>query len=441
MSKKIWAKGLIAVLVIIFATVGVLAFVESNRVDDVEGFSVSSTSDKNVELSWKNVKNADGYKVTYSLKDSENVEKTLSVENNRMRLLTISVDELEQATEYDFNIVAFKEKSNDKVIVSKQASKTIAMTLPSQQKIEVESPDEGLLNVTVKANDKVEGYEVQYELGKNSDFKDAEIKKLEGSGTVEAKLKELKAKETYSVRARSYMHYNNELVYGEWSKAKNIEIAEKVEMTSKVDPSKPMIALSFDDGPSYNGASERILDVLEKYNARASYYMLGSNAKANPENLKRKIKLGCEIGNHTYDHEKYGNNVTVAEIKDASEAIYKACGQYPTSFRSPGGMTTDTIRSECKKENMPIYYWSVDTEDWKSRNADSVYNIVMNQAKDGDIVLMHEIYDSTADAVERIVPDLIKKGYQLVTCEELIMAKTGKKPQSGVQYITANETN
>ena len=90
---------------------------------------------------------------------------------------------------------------------------------------------------------------------------------------------------------------------------------------------------------------------------------------------------------------------------------------------------------------MALYYWSVDTEDWKSRNADKVYNAVMKNVKDGDIILMHEIYSSTADAVERMVPELIKKGYQLVTCEELIQAKTGAKPKSGEQYVDAKTIN
>ncbi len=94
---------------------------------------------------------------------------------------------------------------------------------------------------------------------------------------------------------------------------------------------------------------------------------------------------------------------------------------------------------------MALYYWSLDTEDWKYRNADHVYKAVMNNVQDGDIILMHEIYPSTAEAVERMVPELVKKGYQLVTCEELIKAKTGKEPEAGTQYLNAttvkNETS
>ena len=206
-----------------------------------------------------------------------------------------------------------------------------------------------------------------------------------------------------------------------------------------------MIALTFDDGPLTVEVSEKILDTLEKYNARATFFMVGNLTESRAANLKRKVQLHCEIGNHTWNHEHYGKNVTAQDISKASDAIEKACGQRPTAFRSPGGNTTETIRNECKKENMALYYWSLDTEDWKYRNADHVYKAVMNNVQDGDIILMHEIYPSTAEAVERMVPELVKKGYQLVTCEELIKAKTGKEPEAGTQYLNAttvkNETS
>ena len=113
-------------------------------------------------------------------------------------------------------------------------------------------------------------------------------------------------------------------------------------------------------------------------------------------------------------------------------------GEKTMMVRPPGGFVSSTMR---KTVPVPMIYWSVDTEDWKSRNADSVYNKVVSQASDGDIVLMHNIYPSTADAVERIVPYLVDKGYQLVTVAQLVQAKTGKPPEPGVQYYTATHTN
>ena len=90
---------------------------------------------------------------------------------------------------------------------------------------------------------------------------------------------------------------------------------------------------------------------------------------------------------------------------------------------------------------MPLYYWSLDTLDWKTRDAKKVYDTVMNNVKDGDIILMHEIYESTADAFEKMVPELIKQGYQFVTCDELIRAKTGSAPTAGTQYVDGKTVN
>ncbi len=221
--------------------------------------------------------------------------------------------------------------------------------------------------------------------------------------------------------------------------SKAIEIkkkySEESSIVSRVNPNKPMVALTFDDGPGYNASSDKILDVLEKYGARATFFMVGKNARDHPENLSRKIELGCELGNHTSDHQHYGSNITVEDISNASEDIYAACGRYPTAFRSPGGNTTPLILNECKNENMAAYYWSLDTKDWKLRNSQKIYDVVMNNVSDGDIILMHEIYDSTAEAIARIVPELINRGYQLVTCEELVVCKTGSKPEPGQQYL------
>ena len=251
---------------------------------------------------------------------------------------------------------------------------------------------------------------------------------------------ELKVNDEYNVRVRSYVYFNEQKITGKWSKVVTAKVLDAAGIAA-VDATKPMIAVTFDDGPGYNGASDKILDVIEKYHIKATFFMLGSNASNLTKNVKRKVALGCQIGNHTYNHEHYGKNVTPADITKASDAIEKACGVRPTAFRSPGGITTDLIRNTCKQEKMPLYYWSLDTQDWKSRNADKVYNAVIKNVSDGDIILMHEIYTSTADAFERMVPVLLKKGYQFVTCDELVAAKSGKKPEPGTQYVDGKTIN
>ncbi len=274
-----------------------------------------------------------------------------------------------------------------------------------------------------------DGYQILYSRKKS--FKKHKMITVEDGAKTKYKVENLKAKKKYYVKVRTFIIVNGKKKKSEWSKAKKVR--------TKAPPK--LVALTFDDGPGYNNASDQILDVLEKYGAKATFFMVGRNAADHPKNLKRKIALGCELGNHTQTHEHYGSNVTRSDIKKCTNSIKNACGQKPTCFRSPGGSTTSLIRDECKKEGFPLYFWSIDTLDWKYRNADHVYNAVMNNVKDGDIVLMHELYYSTADAVERIVPELIKRGYKLVTCEELIKAKTGKEPKAGVQYVSATKTN
>lgn len=437
MSHKIRITGLVLIVLIIIAMFSAMGVVQAKTVADVENVSVSAAEDTSVALKWKKVSSADGYYIYQSLGSENKFEKVAVIKNSDT--VEYTVENLEQATEYDFYITAYKNSRSN--VESDEYQLISACTLPTQQTVEVSSPDAGQLDIVWTANDKAQGYQIQYVDGDGSDFSNAEKIDIEDCTTDEKLVKELKAKQIYSVRVRSYLKYRNETLAGKWSKTASVEIAEKIQMPNDIDPDKPMVALTFDDGPGYNDASDKILDVLEKYSARATFFMVGKNAADHPDNVKRKVELGCEIGNHTYTHSHYGKNVTVDDIKKASNAIYKACGQYPTAFRSPGGNTTSTILKECKNENMVLYYWSLDTEDWKYRDADKIYNKVMKNVSDGDIILMHEIYSSTADAVEKLVPDLIKKGYQLVTCEELVEAKTGAKPKVGQQYVDCDTIN
>ena len=219
--------------------------------------------------------------------------------------------------------------------------------------------------------------------------------------------------------------------------------ASPYQISKKIDRSKPMIALSFDDGPAYTyegfNSTQEILNVLEYYDARATFFMCGARInKYNATCLERELSLGCEIGNHTYDHTRYGDDVTAYDIKKTSETIKEYCGEYPTIFRCPGGLMTSKIQSECKNEGMPIAYWSVDTQDWSSQNVDLIFDNVMKNAYDGAIILMHDIYPTTAAAVKKIVPELMKKGYQIVTVSELIKAKNDGNIQAGQQYLDSN---
>lgn len=188
-----------------------------------------------------------------------------------------------------------------------------------------------------------------------------------------------------------------------------------------LDPSKPMIALSFDDGPNSRTTSV-ILDTLEQNNGSATFFMVANRLshQGNADCAKRMVQLGCQLGNHTYDHSHYGNDVTAEDIKNGINAIKDAIGYYPSAFRPTGGYLSDTIKQNA---DAPICLWNVDTNDWKYKNAEKVKNYVLYAADDGDVVLMHDIYKTSAEAVQMFVPELVSRGYQIVNIAELAYYK------------------
>lgn len=188
-----------------------------------------------------------------------------------------------------------------------------------------------------------------------------------------------------------------------------------------LDPSKPMIALSFDDGPNSRTTSV-VLDTLEQYNGSATFFMVSNrlSRQGNADCAKRMVELGCQLGNHTYDHSHYGKDVTADDIKNGANAIKEVTGYYPSAFRPTGGYLSDTIKQNA---NAPICLWSVDTNDWKYKDAEKVKNYVLYAAGDGDVILMHDIYKTSAEAVQMFVPELVSRGYQIVNIAELAYYK------------------
>lgn len=165
-----------------------------------------------------------------------------------------------------------------------------------------------------------------------------------------------------------------------------------------LDPGKPMIALSFDDGPNA-GTTNTVLDTLQQYGASATFFMVSNrlSKSGNADCAKRMVELGCQLGNHTYDHSHYGGDVTAQDISKGIEAIKAATGYTPTAFRPTGGYLSDVIKENA---SAPICLWNVDTNDWKYKDSEKLKNYVLYAADDGDIILMHDIYKTSAEAVQ-----------------------------------------
>jgi len=201
-----------------------------------------------------------------------------------------------------------------------------------------------------------------------------------------------------------------------------------------IDPSKPMLALTFDDGPSKY--TDQILNTLEKHNAVATFCVLGNRIEGMRDTVLRAHKMGCEIVGHSWDHTNFtkaSEGEIRRQITDTANKIETVVGMPQKIYRPPYGAISDKVKSVSKDLGYTLLLWSVDPQDWRYRNADSVYNHIMRNAKNGSVILCHDLYGSTAAAMERVIPELMNRGYQLVTVSELV-ACTGGNLEPGKTY-------
>ena len=185
------------------------------------------------------------------------------------------------------------------------------------------------------------------------------------------------------------------------------------------------IALTFDDGPCAK-YDRRILDILDKYKIKATFFMVGENIEREPETAREIVSRGHEIGNHTYSHKKLGRlgrNELESEISRTESIIERVCGKKAVLFRPPEGYVSDTVGSVVTSDGYRLVLWSIDTLDWKGTSSDAICQKVMKGAKDGAIILCHDYIfgkSNTADAMEKFIPRLINNGYEFVTVSELL---------------------
>lgn len=202
-----------------------------------------------------------------------------------------------------------------------------------------------------------------------------------------------------------------------------------------IDPEKPMVALTFDDGP-YPPVTKRILETLEKYDGRATFFVMGNRMDLYSDTAKLVFDAGNQLGNHTFSHKdltKLDKKGIKYEVEHSNDCINKVAEVGDAFLRPPYGAKSENVSQNVK---VPMIAWSVDTLDWKSRDKNAVFEEVKKTVKDGDIILMHDLYPSTADAVEMIVPWLVKEGYQIVTVKEMFEAK-GIEIEAGKIYHNA----
>lgn len=203
------------------------------------------------------------------------------------------------------------------------------------------------------------------------------------------------------------------------------------------DPNRKMVALTFDDGPT-DEYTPLILDILEQYGAKATFFTQGNRLKDKGAVLDRMVSLDCQIGCHGWDHTKMTTQTRTQMQNDFTRACDRinstVTGGYTvTVMRPPYGDTDGSVTSAMKGLGLSIIKWNVDSRDWESRNANSVYDLCTENLQSGQILIFHDKFQSTVDAIERLVPYLIENGYDLVTVTELIES-SGTPMEAGKIY-------
>ena len=212
------------------------------------------------------------------------------------------------------------------------------------------------------------------------------------------------------------------------AKVEQDEEPEEVALTADT----PMIALTFDDGPG--GYTDELINLLEEYDSKATFFVLGSNVVKYPETIKRMDELGHEIGNHSYYHPKLtdlpGDSVYY-EIEWTNDAVQQVVGYRTKLVRPTYGAINDTVRANAA---YPFAMWSVDTTDWERKDASQIANYILTTVKDGDVVLLHDIHEFTLEAMKIVIPALKAQGYELVTFSEMAEIH-GVTMESGEKYF------
>lgn len=199
--------------------------------------------------------------------------------------------------------------------------------------------------------------------------------------------------------------------------------------------SDKLVAITFDDGPSKY--TDGLLDELAERDVVVTFFMQGCNAQSYPDVVKKAYEAGHQIASHTYNHPqltKLNNTKIQDQLTQTADILNNATGIIQEYMvRPPYGSVNERVLSQL---NAPAILWSVDTLDWKSRDADAVYDHIVNDTKDGSIVLLHDLYDSSVVGALRGIDTLLEQGYELVTVDELLRRR-GNDAADGTKYYSA----
>jgi peptidoglycan/xylan/chitin deacetylase (PgdA/CDA1 family) len=192
---------------------------------------------------------------------------------------------------------------------------------------------------------------------------------------------------------------------------------------NSVNTSRPLVALTFDDGP-HPELTPKLLDLLRQQGVRATFYVIGRNVDAYPEIARRIVAEGHEIANHSYTHPalpSLGAARLHQEIAKTTEAIERATGRRPTNMRPPYGAINERVRRSMNQDHgLDVIMWSVDPLDWRRPGASVVAQRLVDGAAPGGILLAHDIHPGTIEAMPETITRLKAKGYGFATVSQLL---------------------
>jgi len=183
-----------------------------------------------------------------------------------------------------------------------------------------------------------------------------------------------------------------------------------------------VIALTFDDGPAY--FTSQLLDILDEHGGRVTFCVIGNLVENGAATVVRAFESGHEIVGHSWDHSDLGQlevEEIIEQILRTSAIIYEITGEQPPPiFRTPFGRYNNRIYDAARETGYSVLNWSIDPRDWRYRDEDHIYEFIMENARHGAIILLHDIWETTVLAMERVIPALLEEGFELVTATEII---------------------
>ena len=204
-----------------------------------------------------------------------------------------------------------------------------------------------------------------------------------------------------------------------------LPIRAETEVYRSVKTDSMKIALTFDDGP-HPHQTERILSILDEYQVKATFFMVGVNVQNYPDAARMVLSRGHEVGNHTFSHPlvaKLSQSDLEQEMSACEDVLEELCEYRPHLFRPPEGALTASVSNCTEQGDYSLVLWSLDTRDWEVKNTQKIVQTVLSQVQAGDIILMHDyigVGSKTPEALSILLPELIARGYEPVTVSELL---------------------